>query len=123
LIYKEECYRVIGLCMKVRNKLGKGFHEIVYKDALEKEFIKEGIPFVREKSLKVIYDSEILKRRFNADFLLFDSIILEVKARWNLEPGHYKQTLNYLKASKHKLALLVNFGEEYLRYKRIISTH
>ncbi len=69
LIYKEESYEIIGKCMKVHNNLGPGFLEIVYKDALEFEFRKAGIPFEREKKYVVHYEDIILPHKFFADFV------------------------------------------------------
>ncbi len=120
LIYKEEAYRIIGLCMEVHGTLGKGHCEVVYKDALEYEFSINQIPFSREKSYKIKYKDIILPRGYNADFVVYDKIILEVKAIECLNSGHVKQTLNYLAASKLKLGLLVNFGENSLTHKRVI---
>ncbi len=77
LLFKEECYKMVGLCMKVHTKLGRGFKEIVYKDALEVEFKKDNnILYEREKSFSIIYEDVILPHKFNADFLVFNSIIL-----------------------------------------------
>ena len=122
LLYKKESYQIIGCCLKVHSTLGPGFKEIVYNDALELEFQKNGIPYFREKNLRIGYNSHILKHGFDADFIVFDSIVLEIKGAVKLHYEDFGQALNYLKASKLKLALLVNFGEPSLRYKRIIST-
>ncbi len=120
LIYREEAYRVIGLCMEVHRILGKGHSEVVYKDALEYEFSINQIPFSREKSYKIRYKDIILPRGYNADFVVYDKIILESKAVESLTNSHVKQTLHYLAASKLKLGLLVNFGEDSLTHKRIV---
>ena len=120
LIYREESYKIIGLCMEVHGILGKGHSEVVYKDALEYEFSINQIPFSREKSYKIEYKDIILLRGFNADFVVYDKIILESKAIENLTNSHVKQTLNYLAASKLKLGLLVNFGEDSLTHKRVV---
>jgi GxxExxY protein len=120
LIYKEESYKIIGKCFDVHNNLGAGFLEIVYKDALEYEFKKANIPFEREKEYKVNYDGNILPHKFYADFVIFDKIILEIKAVSEIHPKFIAQAINYLKVSENKLALIVNFGESQLNYKRII---
>ena len=106
--------------MEVHGILGKGHSETVYKDALEYEFSINQIPFSREKSYKIEYKDIILPRGFNADFVVYDKIILESKAIENLTNSHVKQTLNYLAASKLKLGLLVNFGEDSLTHKRVV---
>jgi GxxExxY protein len=120
LIYREETYRIIGLCIEVHRMLGKGHSEVVYKDALEYEFSINQIPFSREKSYKIKYKDIILSRGYNADFVVYDKIILELKAIESLTNSHVRQTLNYLAASKLKLGLLVNFGEESLVHKRVV---
>jgi GxxExxY protein len=120
LYLKEEVYKIIGLCMEVHNILGKGHTEVVYKDALEYEFKINSIPFEREKEYKIQYKDIILPRKYNADFVVFEEIIFEVKAISQLTTSDTKQTLNYLASSKNKLGLLVNFGEDSVKYKRII---
>ena len=106
--------------MEVHGILGKGHNEVVYKDALEYEFSINQIPFSREKSYKIKYKDIILPRGYIADFVIYDKIILESKAIEILTDSHVKQTLNYLAASKLKLGLLVNFGEDSLTHKRIV---
>ncbi len=120
IIYKDESYEIIGKCMEVHNNLGAGFLEIVYKDALEYEFKKAKIPFEREKMYEVNYKGIILPHKFFADFVVFDKIILEVKAISAISDEFIAQALNYLKVSGNQLALVVNFGELKLNYKRIV---
>ena len=121
IIYKEESYNIIGACMKVHAELGSGFLEAVYQEALEKEFIKSGIPFERQKKLSLYYDGDKLKKYYVADFLLYNSIILEIKAVDYLSPKINDQLRNYLKATKSRLGLLVNFGKPSLEYKRLLN--
>ncbi|NOY76714.1 MAG: GxxExxY protein [Calditrichaeota bacterium] len=120
LIYQDESYKIIGICMEVHKNLGKGFLEIVYKDALEYEFKNAGIEFEREKEYIVRYKDIVLPHKFFADFIVFNKIILEVKSVSAITDEHIAQTLNYLKVSGLKLGLLINFGELSLRFKRII---
>lgn len=117
---KEETYKIIGLCMEVHKILGKGHSEVVYKDAVEYEFKINGIPYEREKTYRIAYKDIFLQRKYDADFVVFDKIIFEVKAISNLTISDIKQTLNYLACSTNKLGLLVNFGEDSLKYKRVI---
>ncbi len=77
---QNETYKIIGLCMEVHNNLGKGFSEIVYKDALEIEFKDAGIHYQREKEYSVNYKGIILPHKFYADFVVFGNIILEIKS-------------------------------------------
>lgn len=117
---KSETYRIIGICMEVHNNLGAGFLEIVYKDALELEFKRADIFYQREKEYTVNYKGVILPHKFYADFVVFDRIILEVKGQKGIADEHIAQAINYLKVSQNKIALIVNFGELKLNYKRLI---
>lgn len=107
--------------MKVHAQLGHGFLESVYQEALEKQFQNDGIPYKREKLLNIFFEGEQLKKYFKADFVCYDSIIIELKATKYLVDADYKQTLNNVKATKFKLGLLINFGTPSLFYKRIIN--
>ena len=120
LLYKEESYKLIGACMEVHKELGKGFSEVIYGDCLEIEFYKNSIIYTREKRFKMSYKGTPLTHHYIADFIIENQIILEIKAVSELTSSHIKQTLNYLAASKLKLGLLVNFGEDSLTYKRVV---
>ena len=120
LVYPEESYKIIGRCFEVHNNLGPGFLEIVYKDALEYEFRKTGILYEREKEYMVQYKNITLPHKFYADFVVYDQIILEVKAVASIVDEFIAQALNYLKVSNNKLALIINFGELKLNFKRIV---
>ncbi|KLT68679.1 GxxExxY protein [Flavobacterium sp. ABG] len=120
LYLSEESYKIIGICMEVHKILGKGHSEKVYGDALEYEFQKNEIPYNRELRYSIAYKDIVLPSYYFADFVVFDEIILELKAITTLSTSEIKQTLNYLAASKNKLGLLINFGEDSLKYKRII---
>lgn len=120
LIYKEEAYKIIGICMEVHNQLGKGFNEVVYADALEIELMDNNISYSREKKYGIVYKGNLLPHKYKADFIIDDKIVLELKAIDCLVSAHVKQTLNYLAVSKLKLGLLINFGQDSLNYKRIV---
>ena len=120
IIHKEESYQIIGICMEVHNNLEAGFSEIVYKDALELEFKNAKIEYSREKEYAVNYKGINLSHKFYADFVIFDKIILEVKGKNKIADEDIAQCINYLKVSGNNLALLVNFGEPKLNYKRIV---
>lgn len=120
LIYKDECFSIIGICFEVHNNLGSGFLEIVYKDSIEFEFRKAKIEFEREKEYLVHYKDVILPHKFYADFVVYNKIILEVKGVSGIADEFVAQAINYLKVSGNKLALVVNFGELKLNYKRIV---
>src|SRR6188472_2545049 len=110
IIYKDESYAIIGKCMEVHNELGHGFSEVVYKDALQFEFNTYDIMYEREKEYSVYYKGNLLERRYFADFVVYDKIILELKCVKALTEEDVSLCLNYLKVSKCKLALLVNFA-------------
>jgi GxxExxY protein len=120
IIYKEESFKIIGLCMEVHRELGKGHDEVIYKDALEYEFSQNEVTFSREKHYQIQYKIIVLPHKYFADFVVFEKILFEAKAVERLIDEHVKQVLNYLAASKLKLGFLVNFGEDSLVYKRVV---
>ena len=121
IIYKDESYKIINACMEVHKELGPGFLESVYQEALGIEFDKQNIPFEKEKELIIKYKNVILNKKYFADFVCYDKIIIELKALGNLNNDHIAQVLNYLKATDFKLGILVNFGEPKLTYKRLVN--
>ena len=94
--------------------------EIVYKDTLEYEFKQNDILFEREKEYIVHYKDTILRHNFFADFIIFDSVILEVKAKEGIANDDMRRTINYLKCSGSKVGLILNFGRSKLDIKRIV---
>ena len=120
IIYKKESYDIIGCCIEVHKELGSGFLELVYHEALVLELDAKFIPYEREKELKITYKGVDLQKRYFADFICYNDIILEIKAVNELSNVHVSQVLNYLKATNMKLGLLINFGADSLEYKRII---
>ena len=121
IIYKEESYKVVGAAFKIYNALGHGFLEAVYQEALEIEFQRQGIPYEREKELKIQYDGVELKQTYKADFVCFGKIIVELKAVNALDDAHRSQVYNYLHATGYKLGLLLNFGNsDELEKERIV---
>jgi GxxExxY protein len=119
---RKETYEIIGLAMEVHKTLGKGFLEIVYKDALELEFTNNLVLYEREKSYPIEYKGQFLKRKYNADFVVFGELILEIKAQSGIYDADVKQTINYLACSKLNIGLIINFGEDSLTFKRVILT-
>jgi GxxExxY protein len=120
----NETYQIIGLCMDVKKTLGFGFSEIVYKDAMEVDFVEANLPHSREALLEVEYKGKKLQHKFVADFKCFDSIIVEVKSCDNgITDDHIAQTLNYLRVSGNTVGLIINFGKRRLEYKRLVSSY
>ena len=120
LIYKDESFKIIGAAMEVHKELGAGFHESVYQEAFELELQKQEIPNEREALLNIYYKGQKLKKRYSADFVCYDRIVVELKALSILSTDHEAQILNYLKTSGLKLGLLINFGSRSLQYKRLV---
>lgn len=120
ILYKEDSYTIIGICMDVHRTLGMGFKEVIYKDALELEFKSKSIPFAREQKFAIHYKGVILPHRYFADFVVYDHIILEVKSASLIVNNFVAQTINYLKASNIRLGIIANFGEKSFTYKRVI---
>jgi GxxExxY protein len=117
---QNETYKIIGICMEVHKNLGPGLLEIIYKDALEIEFKENDIPFEREKEYSIEYKGKILPHKFYADFIINESIVLEVKAIKEFSSEHIAQILNYIKLSSSEIGLLINFQTKSLQYKRYI---
>jgi GxxExxY protein len=113
--------QVIGLAMKVHSALGHGFLESVYQKALAHELRKAGICFETEKPIQVRYDGELIGD-FYADFLVEESLVVELKAVQAIAVVHEVQTVNYLKATGIETGLLLNFGAERLEYKKKFRT-
>ncbi len=121
LIYKDETYQIIGAAFEVYNQLGPGFLEPVYQEALQIELKERSIPFEAQKSIFIYYKGNKLDKEYQADFVCYDKIIVEIKAVEELGSAYEAQLLNYLKATKINLGLLINFGQiNKLQWKRMI---
>lgn len=120
--YSKESYEINGAALYVYNKLGHGFLEAVYQEALELEFKKRNIPYEREKELKIYYDGQELQQTYRADFVCYNKIIVELKAVSDLDDAHRSQVYNYLHATGYKLGLLYNFGHyDGLEWERKVN--
>jgi len=119
----EQTYAIIGAAINAHKELGFGFLEAVYQEALMIEFKNAAIPFVKEAELEIQYHGASLHTVYRADFVCFDSVIVEIKAIDRLSGREEAQLLNYLKASKKPKGLLLNFGNRSLEYKRMVGVH
>ena len=119
-LFKSETYDLIGVAMEVHNELDPGFLEAVYQEALELEFNERKILYVREKPLNIFYKGRQLNKEYSADFVCYDKIIVELKALSELTNVHDSQLINYLKATKLRVGVLINFGAPSLEFKRLV---
>ncbi len=110
LIYEKECYVIRGAIFEVYKETGNGFLESVYQECLEREFQTQIIPFVSKPELTLCYKGSPLSHIFIPDFICYDKIIVELKSVKELMPEYKAQVMNYLKVSKKRLGLLVNFS-------------
>jgi GxxExxY protein len=124
LIFKDECYAIVGAAFAVYNELGPGFLEAVYHEAMEFELADRGIRFVSKPPLLVHYRDRVLSTPYEADFLCYEQIVVELKGVRESHPNHEAQLIHYLKAANLPLGILINFGHySDLQYKRIVRTH
>lgn len=121
LIFAEEVYAIAGAAIEVHKKLGPGFLEAVYQEALEIEFGLRGIPFASQKNLTVRYKGVVLRKEYCADFICYGKIIVELKALSKLSGTDEAQLLNYLRATGLEIGVLINFGSSpRLDWKRFV---
>ncbi|MES2798693.1 MAG: GxxExxY protein [Bacteroidota bacterium] len=120
LYFKKESFEIIGCAMRVHSELGSGFLESVYQEAFAIELEEIEIPFEKEKSIPVYYKEKPLRKKFVADFICHQEIIVELKAVESICEEHTLQVYNYLNATGCKLGLLINFGSKSLEFRRIV---
>jgi len=114
LLFKEESYRIIGIFMKIHSTPGPGLKEVNDKDAMEIDFMEEGIFYEREKRFLVKYKNKILRSPYLTDFVVYNSIVLEIKSASTIIDTHIAQAISYLSVAGLKPALVINFGEKSL---------
>jgi len=116
--HEELTHKIIGCAMKVHKTLGNGFQEVIYQKALAIEMQFQGLVFEREKNMSIFYrDFDIGTRR--VDFFVENKIMVEIKAKLELDDSNLNQSINYLEAYKMKIGLLINFGSNSLQFKRV----
>jgi len=121
LIYREECFAIIGASFEVYNEKGCGFTEAIYQECMEIELGLRGIAFEAQAHLPLSYKDRPLRQRFQPDFVCMGKVIVEIKALSSLVDEHRSQVLNYLNATGFRLGLLVNFGHPRgLEWERIV---
>lgn len=116
----QQTHAIIGAAMEVHRLLGHGFLERAYQDALVIEFLLRNILFRREVELPISYKGQVLPCGYRADFICYDSIVVEIKALDRLSGTEDAQVINYLRASGYQRGLLINFGQPSLQFKRLV---
>ncbi len=121
LLLKEEVYAIVGAALEVHRELGPGFLEAVYYEPLEIELRARGIPHEPQRRLSIFYKGQELQKHYQPDYVCHDQIIVEIKALDQLTSHEIAQVLNYLKTSRLRVGLLINFGSRgKLEWKRLV---
>ncbi|PIU99379.1 GxxExxY protein [Candidatus Wolfebacteria bacterium CG03_land_8_20_14_0_80_36_15] len=121
VIYLELSYKIIGLAFRVFNELGYGMNEKHYQKAFVKELEQEGINFEREKPVIINYKDKTIGKYF-LDFVIDNKIIVELKIRPRIGYTHIKQVFSYLRTTGYKLAILIYFTREGVKYRRVLNS-
>ena len=122
ILLKDEVYRIMGCAFAVYNELDCGFLEPVYQEALELELTDQAIAFARQQPIPIFYKGRQLTRGYIADLIVIGQIVVELKAEKNLTSRDDAQIIHYLKATKLRVGLLVNFGAHpKLEWKRFVN--
>ena len=119
----KRTFKIIGAAMEVHKEMGCGFLEGVYQEALGIEFRVQGIPYKAQPVIEILYKGKPLEKKYQPDFMCFGEIIVEIKALERLSGTEESQIINYLKATKLKVGLLINFGSKSLEHKRFVNNY
>ena len=119
-LYMDLTKEIIGAAMEVHRELGPGFLEYVYEESLCHELNLREIYFERQKELDIYYKDLLIPKKYKPDLIIENKVIVELKATSGLMKIEEAQLLNYLKATKLRIGLLLNFGAESLEIKRRI---
>ena len=120
LVYPDLSYKIIGCAFEVFNEIGSGHKELAYQKALNISFKNSGLSTKEQVYYPLTFKDEVIGRNY-FDFLVDDKIIVEIKSLSKFTKGHYDQVLNYLNTSGLKLALLISFGSEEVKCKRVVN--
>jgi len=121
VIYPEESYKIVGAAFRVYNNLGYGLSEDYYQKALATELEKISLNYEREKLIDIKYGNDRIGK-YRLDFVIENKIVVELKARHNLGYPYIKQVMNYLKAGNYKLAIILYFTKDGVKYRRILNS-
>lgn len=120
--HQELTRRIIGCAMRVHSALGNGFQEVIYQRALVIEMTKEGLSYIREMEMDILYEGQHIGTR-RVDFFVEGEIMVELKAVINLIDIHLAQAMNYCQAYNLPIGLLINFGSKSLQFKRVYNVN
>jgi len=120
MVRDERTYKIIGAALEVHKELGCGFLEAVYQEALGEEFKTQEIPYETQPVIEIFYKGKPLNKVYQPDFVCYEAVILEIKAIFSLSGIEEAQLINYLKAARLKVGLLLNFGSKSLEHKRFV---
>src|SRR3989344_1952469 len=120
VLYPEESYKIVGALFNVYNEIGPGHHEKYYQRAVAGELTEKGFKICQQVYTPLLYKGKIIGKQF-LDFLIEDKIILEIKKGDMFSKRHIDQVLNYLKTKKIRLAILANFGNNGIQFRRLIN--
>ncbi len=120
ILYPDLSYDIIGCAFNVYNSLGSGHYEKYYQKALSEAFWEKGLKFSQQVNFPLDYKGKIIGKNF-ADFLVENKIVVEIKKGQRFSKTHIDQVMEYLKISKLKLAILINFGNQGVIFKRLIN--
>jgi len=116
----QRTYQIIGAALEVHKELGCGFLEAIYQEVLEREFREQEIPFKSQPTVQIVYKGRPLSKTYQPDFICYDEVVVEIKAMDKLSGLDQAQVINYLKATRLKVGLLINFGATSLEHKRFV---
>lgn len=120
LLYPELSFQIVGCAFEVHNELGFGFKESIYQKALTLAFKEKKISCIEQVHYEVKFKDQVIAKRY-FDFVVEDKIVVEIKKDDKFSKANINQTIDYLKTSNLKLAILINFGKEGVVYKRLIN--
>ena len=120
LLYEDEVYQIIGAAIEVHRELGSGFLESVYEEAMVLESKARQIPYETQITIPIFYKDQRLEKEFIADYIGYGKIIVEFKCIPKLTKVEEAQIINYLKATRKEVGLLINFGRKKVEFKRFV---
>ena len=119
-LYKDLTYKIIGIAMEIHRELQSGFLEAVYEEVMSKELKKAKIPFENQVRIDIYYKGEKLDKQYQADFIIDDKVLVELKGISKITDIERAQVINYLKATGLKVGLIINFGGKSLEWERVV---